>query len=251
MSEPYVLLQLSDPHLGADWEGADPDAALGAAVELARELRPAPGAVLISGDLTEHGDPAEYARVAELVGALGVPVIALPGNHDDRAALREAFGLPGAGAEPVNHTATAGPLRVIALDTTIPGEEAGALGPDQLDWLRAELADPSPTLLALHHPPIATAMAGFDSIGLPEVDRKALGRELEGRDHVLRVVCGHVHRPFAGEVGGRPVLAAPSTFMASRLDLLDEGITMVAEPAGFAVHAYSGGELVSHLRFRG
>jgi 3',5'-cyclic AMP phosphodiesterase CpdA len=94
-----LLAQLSDPHVFA--ATGDPAAAdaLAAAVRDVRALRPAPDAVLLSGDLAADGRPEEYARVRELVAPLAMAVHALPGNHDDRAALRAAFGLPGAGDE--------------------------------------------------------------------------------------------------------------------------------------------------------
>ena len=86
-----MILQLSDPHIGAS--DGDPEGDLARAVARARELAPAPDVVLVSGDLTEHGEPGEYARVHESLAPLGAPVLALPGNHDDSATLRG--GVPG------------------------------------------------------------------------------------------------------------------------------------------------------------
>src|SRR5919205_527222 len=105
MPPPFLLVQLSDPHVGADWGFGDPVAKLAAAVESVRELVPDPDAVLISGDLAEHGAADEYERVADLAGRLEAPLYVLPGNHDDRAALRDHFELPGVGAEPVQYAA--------------------------------------------------------------------------------------------------------------------------------------------------
>src|SRR4051794_4486507 len=83
-----AVAHLSDPHLGATWAGGDPDRQLAAAVAAIRALGLTLDAVLVSGDLADHAADAEYARVRELVSALGAPVHVLPGNHDDRAALR-------------------------------------------------------------------------------------------------------------------------------------------------------------------
>src|ERR671928_114140 len=91
---PFLLVQLSDPHVGADWGGGDPVAMLAAAVECVRALEPNPDAVLVSGDLADHAADAEYEQVRELLAPLEAPLYVLPGNHDDRLALPRHFGVP-------------------------------------------------------------------------------------------------------------------------------------------------------------
>src|SRR5436190_14060947 len=93
MSQPFVLAQLSDPHIGAEWAGGDPVASLEAAVESVRSMRPGPEALLASGDLAGGAEDAEYERVRELLAPLQAPVYVLAGNHDDRAALHRHFGV--------------------------------------------------------------------------------------------------------------------------------------------------------------
>jgi 3',5'-cyclic AMP phosphodiesterase CpdA len=244
---PFVLVQLSDLHVGAEWGGADPVARLAAAVESVRRLPVAPAAVVVTGDLAEHGADAEYELVREL---LPPPVFVLPGNHDDRSALRRAFELPGVGPEPVQYAADLGPLRLVALDTTVPGEDGGRLGADRLAWLDATLAaEPErPTLLALHHPPIATGMPAFDAIGLPPAHRDALADVVARHAQVHGLVAGHVHRTIVGPLAGRPVLVAPSTYVQARLDLASTAFAWSDDPAGFAVHVLDDGALVSHVQ---
>jgi Icc protein len=245
-----VLVQLSDPHVGADWGYGDPAAKLAAAVESVRELVPSPDAVLISGDLAEHGAADEYERVRELAGRLAAPLHVLPGNHDDRAALRRHFGLPGADAEPVQYAVELGPLRLVVLDSTRPGEDRGELDADRLAWLETTLAAAPgvPTLLALHHPPLVTGISAHDEYGLPPADRRALGKVVEAHPQVRRIVAGHVHRTVYAELGGRSVLAAPSTYVQARLEFGAEEIRFSDDPAGFVVHALLDGELVSHVQ---
>ena len=101
MSRPFLLAQLSDPHIGADWGGGDPVAGLAAAVAAVLALPQAPDAVLVSGDLVDHATDAEYEQARKLLAPLRAPLFVLPGNHDDRGALRRHFGVPGAGSEPV------------------------------------------------------------------------------------------------------------------------------------------------------
>jgi 3',5'-cyclic AMP phosphodiesterase CpdA len=254
---PFLVLQISDPHIGADWPGGkggwDPVTGLGDVITEVRRLPDRPDAVLLTGDLSEHGAAAEYATVREMVSAIGAPLHVIPGNHDDRAALRAQFNLPGSGAEPVRYAAELGPLRLVALDTTIPGRAAGALGADQLAWLSAELtAAPSqPTLLALHHPPIATGVAPWDEIGLAPADCAALGRLLAAHPQVRRLVAGHVHQIIAGSLAGRPVLTVPSTYVQARLDFTAGELQLGRGPRGFAVHALVDGEIVSYVRTLG
>jgi 3',5'-cyclic-AMP phosphodiesterase len=250
MTKPFLLVQLSDPHVGADWGHGDPVAKLAAVVEAARDLVSKPDAVLISGDLAEHAADAEYEQVRELAGRLEAPLYVLPGNHDDRLALRRHFDLPGTDAEPVQYAADLGPLRLVVLDSICPGEERGELDADRLAWLEETLAaDPdTPTLLALHHPPLLTGIPFFDAINLSVAERRALGEVVEAHSQVRRVVAGHVHRTVYAELGGRTVLAAPSTYVQARLDFRPEEIVLSDDPPGFAVHALLDGELYSHVQ---
>ena len=100
----------------------------------------------------------------------------MPGNHDDRSALRRAFDLPGKDADPICYCVDVGPLRLVMLDSTIPREDGGELGSEQLSWLETTLADAPerPTLVLMHHPPLLTGMPPWDRIGLAESSRLGL-----------------------------------------------------------------------------
>ena len=186
----------------------------------------------------------------ELLASLEVPLFVLPGNHDDRAALRRHFDVPGVGGEPVRYAADLGGLRLVVMDTTRPGEDPGVLDEEQLSWLDAELAaEPeAPTVIAMHHPPLVTGIPALDETGLPTEDRRALAAVVERHAQVRRIVAGHVHRAITGELAGRAVLAAPSTYMQARLDLSSAELQIVPEPAGFVLHVLRDGELVSHVQ---
>ena len=250
MTRPFLVVQLSDPHIGADWGDGDPVARLAATVAEVRALESAPAAVLISGDLADHAADPEYEQLRELLAPIDAPLYALPGNHDGRAALRRHFGAPGAGDEPIQYAVDLGPLRLVALDTVLPGEDRGELGAARLGWLQTTLAGApeTPTIVALHHPPLTTGAAIFDEIGLAPGDQLALGEVVRRHPQVRRIVAGHLHWTVAGDLDGCGVLVAPSTYLQAVLDFDADEIRLSAEPPGFVVHAWLDGELVSYVR---
>jgi 3',5'-cyclic AMP phosphodiesterase CpdA len=250
IGRPFLLVQLSDPHIGATWADGDPVAGLAAAVEAVRRLPDRPDAVLMSGDLADNAADGEYEFVREALARLGAPAYVLPGNHDDRDGLRRHFGIPGPAGAPVQYAADLGPLRLVAMDSTRPGEDPGELDASRLAWLDGELAaaPEQPTLVALHHPPISTGIAPWDALGLPAADRRALGDVLQRHPQVRRVVAGHVHRTMTAELAGRAVLAVPSTYVQTRLNFNSDEIETAREPPGFAVHALLDGEVASHVQ---
>jgi 3',5'-cyclic-AMP phosphodiesterase len=250
MGAPFLIVQLSDPHIGADWADGDPVAALAAAVDCVRAMRPQPDAVLVTGDLADHGSDAEYEQVRDLLAPLRASTFSLPGNHDDRGALRRHFRLPGSGAEPIRYSVDLGPLSLVVLDTTLPGEDPGALDGEQLAWLGSVLdASPEhPTLIAMHHPPLRTGVPAWDAIGLADGSRRSLDEVLDGHRQVRGIVAGHLHRTMVGALAGCSVLTVPSTYVQGRLDFGLREPEVAAEPAGFAVHAALDGQLISHIQ---
>jgi 3',5'-cyclic AMP phosphodiesterase CpdA len=188
-----------------------------------------------------------------VLGQLGAPVYVLPGNDDDRDALRKHFDVPGAIGSPVQYAVDLGPLRLVMLDSTRPGEVRGELDAERLAWLDAELAAAPDrlTLLAMHHPPFLTGSPALDAVGLPAADRRALGEIVERHPQVRRIVTGHVHRAIVGDLAGRAVLTAPSTYVQTRFDLSSTKIELAEEPAGYAVHAVLNGEIVSYVQVIG
>jgi Icc protein len=248
MSGPFRLVQLSDPHIGADWAEGDPTARLAVAVDAVLAVG-RPDAVLVSGDLADHARDAEYEVVKGLLAPLGAPVHVLAGNHDDCGVLRRHFDLPGTDGEPVQYSSDLGPLRLVVVDTTIPGEDPGALDGGRLEWLDAELAaaPDASTVVAMHHPPILTGSPVWDDLGLPLADREALRDVIARHRQVRRVVAGHVHRTMVGELGGTPVLTVPSTYVQARLDFGSQKLELTPDPGGFGVHVVVDGGLTSHV----
>lgn len=257
-----TLVQLTDLHIVADGEefpnGVDTAAVLDEALRAIEEAAINPAALVLTGDLTEHGRPAQYHRLRAIVepaaARLGALLVHAAGNHDDRAAMRQHLLDEPPSADPLDHTArigsdNSGDLRIIVLDSTVPGQAHGELRPEQLDRLRAELAEPAPagTVLALHHPPLPSAAPLAASI--PLLRRDDLAAAITGTD-VRLVLAGHTHVVSAGTLGGVPIwtggplattldslapgaalrgLATPSV---SRIDLFPDGLITTSVPIG-------------------
>lgn len=225
---------------------------LARAVAALRALDPAPDAVILSGDLTDCGLAEEYALLRRMLEPLAMPVYLIPGNHDRRGPLREVFaGWPTLGDDPefVDFAADLGPLRLIGLDSVVPGHGHGALCQHRLDRLRTALAaaPDRPTLIALHHPPFVCGIEHMDNIRL--LDGAAeLAAIVADNPQVERVLCGHHHRPIQTRWAGTLAQIAPSVAhqVEFRLDPGAEGM-LVLEPPAFLVHAWMpGAGLVTH-----
>ncbi len=218
MSTRHLLLQLSDLHLVADGElpgsGADPLANLEAAVEQIGGSGARPEAIVLTGDLADRGEPAAYVmlrrRIEALCDTVGAEAVYLPGNHDDRAEFRRHLLDEEGSDDPIHQVRWFGDLRLLTLDSVVPGDDAGRLEPSELEWVERELASataPDGTILALHHPPVRSPIVSMADIGLAEPE--ALERLIEGTD-VCLVICGHNHHASAGAVGSVPVFVAPA-----------------------------------------
>jgi Icc protein len=249
MPEPTLLVQLSDLHVGGSENGIDPIPRLEAVVEAVLGLPNRPDAVLVSGDLSDDGAEESYRIARESLARLGSPLHVLPGNHDDRGRIRAAFDLPGEGEGPVNYSVDVGELRLVLFDSNVPGRDPGSYDADRLAWLDRELAmaPGRPTVLAVHHPPLATGIAEWDAINLDRSDREALGEVVGRHPHLRAIVGGHLHRVAASTLSGCPVLAAPSTYLQVLPNYYRDEVEFV-DPPGFAIHVWADGELASQVQ---
>jgi 3',5'-cyclic-AMP phosphodiesterase len=245
-----ILVQLSDPHVGAAWAGDHSVRGLASTVDAVLRLPDRPDAVLLTGDLADHADDDEYEVVKQLMARIDAPLYVLPGNHDDRSRMRGHFDLPGRGDAPVQYSADIGPLRLLVVDSTRPGEVSGEFPREQLAWLESLLAEAPdrPTVVAMHHPPFQIGGAAWDRIGLPVTDRAGLAAVLARHPQVQRVVAGHVHGTLVALVGTRSALTVPSTYVQARLDLTSDEIAFGDDPPGYAVHVFVDGTLTSHVQ---
>jgi 3',5'-cyclic AMP phosphodiesterase CpdA len=250
-----LIAQITDCHIVEPGrlvaDRIDSAVTLTSVIDAINAHRPRIDLVLATGDLVNDGTPVQYDRLIELLQRLDAPVVPIPGNHDDRTEMRLRFGdvLPlGPPDEPIDFVVDDHQLRLIGLDTTIPGEHRGRLTEPQLAWLDAVLADgPSrPTLVFQHHPPFVTGIPFMDRYGLQgaaaQADVVARHRNVEG------VVAGHIHRAVQQRFGGTVASCWPSTGAQVALELGDGPVVYTDEPPAFAVHRWDPGTgLTSHL----
>jgi 3',5'-cyclic-AMP phosphodiesterase len=213
---------------------------------------PRPDVVLLTGDLTEYGLDEEYAYLARLIGRiLPMPVFVIPGNHDRRENLRKGLAhLPGVTADPtyVQYAVDDYPVRLVMLDTLVPGSGHGALRPEQLEWLDRTLAavPDRPTLIGMHHPPFACGIVHMDKINLRNAADFA--GVIARHTQVERIVCGHHHRPIVTRVAHATASIAPSVAHQVEMSLdPDDPGAFVFEPPAFQLHRWTPADrIVSH-----
>lgn len=255
-----LLVQLSDPHIVAEGEllmpGVDTAAALAHAVARILELSTPPTVVVVSGDLVNSGRVEQYRNLRRLLAPLGDRVVLLPGNHDDRTALRTVFwDHPELGSGPTcDAVVDLGEFDLILLDTLVDGEPGGALRDDQLTWLVEHLdaGPPRARILALHHPPFATGIAHMDSMGLAPESAARLEEIVSARSGILGVIAGHLHRCITTAWGGTVAMTAPGSAHSIALDLGERGVPAWTDEApGMWLHHVRDGRLVSHLQTLG
>lgn len=251
-----LLAQITDFHVtsrGTRFFGqVDTNAYLAAAVAHLNGLSPRPDLVVMTGDLVNDAKPAEYEMLAELLAPLAMPAFAIPGNHDDRDGLRRLFGprgyLPKTGPF-LHYSLDDWPVRIIALDTQVPGHPHGELCADRLDWLAQRLAQAPdrPTVLIMHHPPFATGIRHMDAMAC--TCAAAFGRLVQQYGCIERILCGHVHRACTVRWQGTIASIAPSTAHQVALDLSpDSEPAWTREPPSVALHQWLPEMgLVSHL----
>jgi 3',5'-cyclic AMP phosphodiesterase CpdA len=218
-------------------------------------MRPAPDIVVITGDLTESGMPAEYANLKRLISQnLAMPVYVIIGNHDRRDNCRDALAhLPGVTADPVwvQYAIEDYPVRLVMLDTVVFGSGHGELRPEQMTWLdRTLAAEPDkPTMIGMHHPPFLCGIAHMDRIALRE--RGAFAEVIARHKQVTRIICGHHHRPIFTQMAQAIVSIGPST--AHQVEMALDPAAQAAfnfEPAGFHLHRWTAADgIVTHMAY--
>ncbi|MGD1897274.1 MAG: phosphodiesterase [Phormidesmis sp.] len=251
-----LLAHISDLHVMVPGELAYGVVDTGPMVEkaIAHLKSLSPDIIIITGDLVHQVKPAEYQRLKSLLSKLSMPVYLLPGNHDSRELIRQTFTdytyLPSTGY--LQYTVDAGDLRLIMLDTNVPGEGRGELNAERLTWLDKQLSEQPnrPTLIFMHHPPFTTGINLMDGYGLTGL--KDLEAIVKKYSCIERIGCGHIHRPINKRWAGTLAYTVPSPVHQVSLDLIAtaETATFTLEPPAYQLHLWNKDTgLVSHLQY--
>ena len=254
----FTIAQITDLHITTD---ADParkkhnDSRLREVLKSIHALRPRPVAIIASGDLVERGDLEEYAAVKEFLGVVEIPLHIGIGNHDLRENFRKAFPqCPVDSNGFVQYATDVNGIRLVMCDTVERGLEGGSFCERRAAWLAETLdAKPkTPTIVALHHPPIASGIQWMDDVPNAEWITRLAGA-LEGRSQIRAIICGHVHRPFHGIFAGHVVSASPAAAPQLTLNLTDVDLRVpdgreivLDEPPGFSLYRWDGASLTTH-----
>ena len=221
-----LIAQLSDSHLKRPSEvayGGHVDTAffLRKAISHLNALMPRPDLVLLTGDLTDHGTLDQMDHVCSHLSALEIPLLAIPGNHDDRALFHKFF--PELVTEQsdgaFSYVVDRGPLRFVMLDSSVPGKPFGLLEDSSLDLLQSALdtTPVMPTVVAVHHPPVEVGIEHMDRQNLQNSNQ--LAETISSAPHVLAILCGHIHRTIHANFAGTSVIVAPSPAHSVSLNL--------------------------------
>jgi 3',5'-cyclic AMP phosphodiesterase CpdA len=248
----YVIAHLSDTHfLGTDPDGrvralygaVDTDATVANAMQRLLALGVRLEAMVFTGDIADLAEEDAYRRVRGLVqpvaDELGATLVWVMGNHDERARFRRELLDSPAGTAPVDRVDMVRGLRIITIDSTVPGYHHGEITRDQLDWLAEVLRTPAPhgSLLALHHPPIPTPLAAMTILELQQ--QQELAAVIEGSD-IRAILGGHLHYASSSLFAGIPVSVAPATCYTMDVAAPDRNLMGVDGGQSFSlVHVYA------------
>lgn len=235
-----VFAQLSDIHL----DGGERSAARARAVMDHVNASTGPiDAVLVTGDIADHGALEEYRLAREILKS-PYPVFDCPGNHDVRAAYREGLlGVPPSEA-PINQAHEVSGAVFAMCDSSIPGQGAGFLAAETIEWLDGVLTDAAdrPAFVCFHHPPAELGLPLVDAIRQHGEDR--LADVVRRHPNVVALLCGHTHTAAATTFAGRPLHMAPGVVSTSLLPFEpggdrgwdDGGPLRYDTPPSFALH---------------
>ncbi len=260
MNRPFLIAQVSDLHIKAagqlSYRVVDTAQMLRACVADLLARRQRPDVVVFTGDLTDFGKPEEYAVLRELLAPLPMPVYLIPGNHDERTAMRAAFpehGYLRQSEDFIQYAIEDHPVRIVGIDTVVPGKGGGLLCEQRLAWLDAALAarPDKPTVVLMHHPPFVTFIGHMDRQGLE--GSASLEKIIRRHPQVERLLCGHLHRPIQARFAGTIASTVPGPAHQVALDLSEDAASrFVMEPPAYGLHAWTPETgVVSHTAFIG
>ena len=242
------ILQLTDLHVNAEGEcaflRADSLGDLRRTVDYLCAVELRPDIAVVTGDVSTDGSRSAYELAARELARLDCPVWVVPGNHDEKAAMKAVFG-------PMCHTALDGApglcldteaARLLLLDSAEEEVSAGGLSAEQLAWLSEQLAVPEdrPVMLWMHHFPFRSGYRGMDH---PFAGEAELLRLLQGRQ--TYVCSGHLHAGVIRQQGSVTMMTAPAVSML--MELRPDTVRFYTQQSGFALHVVEDGQVTTHF----
>ena len=232
-----VFAHLSDIHVDSDARSVDRTRAV---MDYLNDLPYDLDAVIVSGDIADHGLDTEYERARKALISRH-PLLICPGNHDDRTAFRRVLlGTPGSTA-PVNQVRRTSEYVIVLCDSSIPGRDDGLLDDATLAWLAEELTqtpETTPVLIGFHHPPVPLHIPYVDEIR--QFGEQRLADLATRHPNIVAFLAGHAHTAAATTFAGRPLLVAPGVVSTLRLPWEDrahpEDHVHLDQPPALAFH---------------
>ena len=206
------VLHLTDPHLFADRNGSLRGAVtfdtLRSVIGDYRRGDFAADLVALTGDIIQDDSAEAYAHCRDILGALGLPVFCVPGNHDIRHLMSDMLPNP-----PFSYcdSVAIGSWMIIGIDSCSAGRPGGKIAERELRRMEETIAasNAEHVMICLHHPPVPMHSKWLDSVGLDNGDEFLARAGSAGRVRVA--IFGHVHQDYDAGHEGIRLIATPST----------------------------------------
>ncbi|MYW45302.1 metallophosphoesterase [Streptomyces sp. SID161] len=245
-----VIAHISDTHVDTGPRSAERTRAV---MRYLEELPYDLHAIVVTGDVTDHGLPAEYELARELLASRH-PVLFCPGNHDEREAFRRHLLAQAAGSTaPVNQVHRSADAVIALCDSSVPGKDEGLLTEETLAWLEdvlVQTARHTPVLVGFHHPPADLHIPYVD--GIRQFGAERLAALADRHRNIAGFLCGHAHTAAATVFAGRPLLVAPGVVSTLRLPWEHPGVphghVHLDQPPALAFHVLDERRLTTHYR---
>jgi len=244
-SDGLLIHHVSDTHFGyRPWSFAESDHMLD---DLRQGLIPPVDVLVHTGDITDHGRPAEDAYALDWLkqAELQAPSLIAMGNHDvrDRPVHTRATWEKVYGRSANTFVDVQGVRLVTFAVDSFTGHASPWIVPDATwDWLDGVVAAaPGPVILVNHYPPKELGVKSANSLQ----PASRLDDLVHGHPKITGMLCGHMHKdlsdPAAAQfltIGGRPlpVLCDISSMLSIGVLSRDQSAQLQSHSAYVTVH---------------
>ncbi len=210
--ETINIIQITDTHIldvGApSFNDYDTSASLIKVIEEIKENESDTDLILLTGDLVHEPTETSYQKLADYLSVLTIPILCIPGNHDDPGLMNYIMGANG---YDTGKLISSGRWLIILLNTCLIGEHSGELSDTELDFLRSSLESnlDNHCLIALHHHPVSISSSWMDAMDL--INAEEFLNIVDDFDHVRAIIWGHIHQEFELDRNNVKLLGTPST----------------------------------------